>query len=83
MKCKRCSFYNREPKETGKRIDGVPICSECMLQDAATNRGRVMDYSGLKEAVTATTEPQKEVKEKPASGKKPRGFSKRTKSKGV
>lgn len=41
--CLRCG-----KNETCKLVDGVPICSECMLKDAAENKGRVIDYSGLK-----------------------------------
>ena len=39
MKCSKCD------NETGKLIDGVPVCKDCMLKDAAGNRGRVIDYS--------------------------------------
>jgi hypothetical protein len=49
MKCLRCPERgNKEPNETGKLIDGVPICSVCMLADATKNRGKVIDYSYLK-----------------------------------
>ena len=50
-KCLRCRALGREkPNETEKKIDGVSVCKQCMLEDAANNRGRVMDYSGLKDA---------------------------------
>ena len=58
MKCLRCTFYNREPKETGKLIDGVPVCADCMKQDARKNRDRVIDYSFLKGAAASTTAPE-------------------------
>lgn len=58
MRCLRCTFYNREPDETGKLIDGVPVCRDCMLQDAKNNRGRVIDYSFLKGSTTSMTEPK-------------------------
>jgi hypothetical protein len=57
MKCLRCTFYKREPKETGKLIDGIPVCADCMLQDAKNNRGRVIDYSFLKEVAAPATTP--------------------------
>ena len=69
-KCLRCSFYGREPKETGKLINGVPICVDCMLQDAKDNRGIVIDYSGLKQ-----------VEEKISHGKDTGRLSKRTRRK--
>ena len=49
MKCLRCPKLGREkPNETGKLIDGVPVCSTCLLQDAKGNRNHVIDYSFLK-----------------------------------
>jgi hypothetical protein len=55
MKCKKCG------KDTTKIIDGVPICKDCMLNDAAKNRGRVIDYSDLREPESAReSEPETE-----------------------
>lgn len=47
-KCLRCPELGRkEANETGKLINGLPVCSECMIQDALGNRGHVIDYSFL------------------------------------
>jgi hypothetical protein len=48
----RCPGLGREkPNETGKLIDGVPVCAACMLEDARGNGFRVIDYSFLKKPV--------------------------------
>ena len=40
--CWRC-----QRNETAKRIDGVPVCRDCMLADARENKGILPDYSLL------------------------------------
>jgi hypothetical protein len=40
--CWRCGEVKTE-----KRVDGVPVCTDCFVRDAAENRGRAVDYSEL------------------------------------
>jgi hypothetical protein len=42
--CLRCNKV-----ETNKKVDGVPVCTDCYVKDAKENKGRAMDYSHLQE----------------------------------
>jgi hypothetical protein len=55
----KCS-YPKCKNETTKLIDGIPICKDCMLRDAAKNRGCVIDYTPLR--LTLEHDPEYQAK---------------------
>lgn len=54
-----CKVCNKN--ETNKKVDGVPVCSECYIKDAKANHGRAVNYSNLLPKADKAKETAKET----------------------